>query len=576
MEKDIGIYDVGTMECTRLLKGHLGGTFALTWTLKGTYLVSGGGSRDATLRVWDASEWTEIEAFHGHTGQINSISVNESSTIITSASTDSSVRLWPFPIQSNILKVSASASCVTFSKDCRYIFSGGDDLKISQWELPSTGLVMASTQAWTKTTTEVVETKVEIFTMSETAQAACITGDFSAAVEIFTQEIKENSSNHVCYGHRAIALAREHNWDAALEDANQSISIKRSSVGFMSKGIALCGKGQIREACSAFDLALKMATGDSTTHNLISLMKAAAIFSANEHEEAIMCVKDMAEFSVDSDLLTCNVVLTYLYTQMGFTALENNTLEKALEYITAALEIATTHSFHNMEFSKYTEFIVTFGWDLQSLWKNLNKYHCLALFRTCRIEALECYRSLVDACNETERESLITWFASHSGGSISFVPMRQSARGTSARENAQDETQKATDLEWSANGYQSQTYTSTKTETVKGSKSDDSKHAITTGGPDIVYRGRPWSNQLTTAGSGTEVTEVNVERETKVGIVADEKIQEKIKKALDSLPNERKCDQGYAWVQISSGFQCGGGGHSISWEELDNVDVSVN
>lgn len=57
--------------------------------------------------------------------------------------------------------------------------------------------------------------------MSETAQAACITGDFSTAVEIFTQEIKENSSNHVCYGHRAIALAREHNWDAALEDANQ-------------------------------------------------------------------------------------------------------------------------------------------------------------------------------------------------------------------------------------------------------------------------------------------------------------------------------------------------------------------
>lgn len=93
----------------------------------------------------------------------------------------------------------------------------------------------------------------------------------------------------------------------------------------MSKGIALCGKGQIREACSAFDLALKMATGDSTTHNLISLMKvrciflpcsvlhygfqAVAIFYANEREEAIMCVKDMAEFSVDSDLLTCNVVL---------------------------------------------------------------------------------------------------------------------------------------------------------------------------------------------------------------------------------------------------------------------------
>lgn len=115
-ETNICIYNPGTLECITALKGHLGGTFTLTWALQGAYLLSGGGRRDATIRVWDASMWTEIcEALRGHTDQINAISVNESSAIITSASCDSSICLWPFPIPSNVLKVSAGAYCVAFS-----------------------------------------------------------------------------------------------------------------------------------------------------------------------------------------------------------------------------------------------------------------------------------------------------------------------------------------------------------------------------------------------------------------------------------------------------------------------------
>ncbi|KAG1890756.1 hypothetical protein F4604DRAFT_1672768 [Suillus subluteus] len=56
---------------------------------------------------------------------------------------------------------------------------------------------------------------------------------------------------------------------------------------------------------------------------------------------------------------------------------------------------------------------------------------------------------------------------------------------------------------------------------------------------------------------------------TEVGSAADDKMQAKIEEAVRRLPKERQCPQGYAWVQSSTGFKCTGGGHSISWEELN-------
>ncbi|KAG2337996.1 hypothetical protein BDR05DRAFT_952268 [Suillus weaverae] len=251
--------------------------------------------------------------------------------------------------------------------------------------------------------------------MSTTARTACLTADLSTAVDIFTEEITADSSNYVCYGNRSIVLARQCQWDAALEDANQCLSIKRSSIDYMSKGIALCGKGQIREACSAFDLASKMTTGNSASRHHIFLIKAIATFNANEQDEAIMCVNDMADVSEDANLLSCNVVQTYFYAQMGLTALSGNILDKAVEHITAAVDIVTSCSLQTMDLSVYAEFGVIFGWELDSLWQTVNKCNCLILLRAGRVEALECYLALVTACDEDQRASLRDWFARMEG-----------------------------------------------------------------------------------------------------------------------------------------------------------------
>jgi len=69
---------------------------------------------------------------------------------------------------------------------------------------------------------------------------------------------------------------------------------------------------------------------------------------------------------------------------------------------------------------------------------------------------------------------------------------------------------------------------------------------------------------------GSHSDEVNVKQQgTIAAVVADQTVQETIKIALASLPAERKCPNGYAWVRESAGYRCSGGGHHITWEELN-------
>jgi hypothetical protein len=95
-------------------------------------------------------------------------------------------------------------------------------------------------------------------------------------------------------------------------------------MGFISKGIALCGKGLVRNARTAFDLALMFTNEDSTTIHLLFLIKAGqtclahsllhrvfqaiALFNANQHEEAMLLVKELAENCPNADIIACRVV----------------------------------------------------------------------------------------------------------------------------------------------------------------------------------------------------------------------------------------------------------------------------
>ncbi|KAG2135230.1 uncharacterized protein EDB93DRAFT_833135 [Suillus bovinus] len=392
--------------------------------------------------------------------------------------------------------------------------------------------------------------------MPKIALDAFIIGNLSQAMDIFTEAITADASNYIYYVYRATVYVRLGKWDAALEDVDQSIGIERSALGLMFKGIALYGKTLVKEASRAFDRALQLVTGDSATH-LLFLIKAIATFNANEHDEALVHVKDMAETYHDSaaDFLACSVVQIYFYAEMAFTAAQGNIRDKSIEYINAAFKIATACSLEKMDMSVYTEFDVIFGWNVKSLWQKINKYRCLILLRTCNIEALECYRTLMDSCDKAEKDSLIAWFAAYKG--VKCMPcgsQKQLAAAATTSMNAEVEVKQAS------------------LEKVVETKVVGTKVVGTeVFGTEVVE-----TKVIETKVVETEVVETNVEREKKVGSAADEKMQEKIKQAIERLPKDRKCANGYAWIQTSNGFKCAGGGHSISWEELEKLGGSEN
>jgi hypothetical protein len=54
----------------------------------------------------------------------------------------------------------------------------------------------------------------------------------------------------------------------------QSVDIQPSFTGYISKGIALCGRKQVRDAIRAFDLASMFTNGDIKANHFLLLIKA--------------------------------------------------------------------------------------------------------------------------------------------------------------------------------------------------------------------------------------------------------------------------------------------------------------
>lgn len=102
--------------------------------------------------------------------------------------------------------------------------------------------------------------------------------------------------------------------------------MKPSLTGYISKGIALCGKNQILNAMKALDIAFMFTNEDSKIIHFLLLIKASYIvlayslshihrgfkavvlFNANQHHEAILRVQELAAACPDADILACRIV----------------------------------------------------------------------------------------------------------------------------------------------------------------------------------------------------------------------------------------------------------------------------
>ncbi|KAG1784769.1 uncharacterized protein HD556DRAFT_1314791 [Suillus plorans] len=246
--------------------------------------------------------------------------------------------------------------------------------------------------------------------MNSTVRNACIAGDWPTAEKVLNVDIYTDASDHTAYANRAFVMARKCDWNQALQDAIQSVSIQPSLAGHISKGIALCGKKQT-----------------------------IALFNANEHQEAILRIRELAA-SPDVDPVACHIVEAYLRVQMGNIALEGARYNEAVEHFTAAAN-ASTFFYKSPIHVTYDEFVVLFGWDLKYLWQTANQQQCCAFFRAGSfVTAIESYQSIMDKVDEDRKADLRAWFAVLSARVMNSNRSQSTYEGPSRVGEAQTET----------------------------------------------------------------------------------------------------------------------------------------
>ena len=133
---DITILNAITGRQVAVLSGHNLWVRSLAFSLDGTLLVSGGD--DTTIKLWNIQTGGIIQVFHGHTGQVSSVSISPDCTMIASAS-DNTIHLWQVETGDWFCAISGHSNhvnSVNFSPiNPELLISASDDHTIRQWDM---------------------------------------------------------------------------------------------------------------------------------------------------------------------------------------------------------------------------------------------------------------------------------------------------------------------------------------------------------------------------------------------------------------------------------------------------------
>jgi WD40 repeat protein len=120
---------------TMILEGHTDSVCSVTFSSDGTRIVSG--SRDQTVRIWDAASGVVLSTLEGHTEEVFSVAFSSDGTRIVSGSRDQTVRIWDAAsgvILSTLEGHTEGVNSVAFSSDGLRVVSGSWDHTVRVWD----------------------------------------------------------------------------------------------------------------------------------------------------------------------------------------------------------------------------------------------------------------------------------------------------------------------------------------------------------------------------------------------------------------------------------------------------------
>ncbi|KAL7904026.1 hypothetical protein GGI35DRAFT_247022 [Trichoderma velutinum] len=117
------------------LKGHSEGVRSVAFSADGRYLASG--SRDRTIKMWDATTGKEQQTLKGHSDWVWSVAFSADGRYLASGSDDKTIKIWDATTGKELQTLkghSYSVWSVAFSADGRYLASGSEDKTIKIWD----------------------------------------------------------------------------------------------------------------------------------------------------------------------------------------------------------------------------------------------------------------------------------------------------------------------------------------------------------------------------------------------------------------------------------------------------------
>ena len=134
---DIIILDAITGSQVAVLAGHTHWVRSLTFSLDGTFLVSG--ASDKNVKLWDVQTGGVVKTFSGHTDYVLSVSISLDCTTIASGSEDKTIRLWHVQTGDCFCVIDGFNDWVNsvsfYPTNSQLLMSASGDNTVQQWDI---------------------------------------------------------------------------------------------------------------------------------------------------------------------------------------------------------------------------------------------------------------------------------------------------------------------------------------------------------------------------------------------------------------------------------------------------------